>query len=244
MLIRLLMVCVLVLAPGLAQAEQVEAPKDEKGKFSGSFEFGLDQATGNSPSDNFDSAVELGYEIDIWSADFTFKGNRTKEAGVLTAEYYESYLKGKVELPKHFYYFVQFGYRQDEFSGIYSERTSLTGFGYHFFEDEPKYSLDTELGYGLRDTKKTTKITIDHDPGVHGAIMGKYQFSDRDTLEANVTVESGNDDDFIKEEVKWEHVIADALKIVFAYDSRTLTKPEIGKEATDTNLSVKLGLEF
>ena len=241
---RVMLLLSLLVIPQYLLAEPVAEEKSAEHKFSGNFEIGGFQTTGNTVSESIDGLLELGYGYDIWSADFMFKGSQTSESKVLTSDYYESSLKGKVELPMHTYYFLFFGYRQDEFSGFTSEITKLTGFGYHMYEDEPKYGADIEIGYGLRDTKKLIKTTIDHDPGVHGALFAYYNFSEKDVLKANFTIESGNDDDFIKKEYIWEHTLYEHLTMDFSYEERTLTKPEIGKEATDTNLSMKLGYNF
>ncbi len=85
---------------------------------------------------------------------------------------------------------------------------------------------------------------LDYDPGTHIGIIGKYNFTEKDEIKVDLSGEFGNDDDYIIKEVSWVHELFDALHADFAYESRTVTLPAIGKVPTDEKATVKIGYTF
>jgi len=213
-------------------------------EFTGKIEFGGDKKSGNTNTSNYEGAVELGYTYGPWETQFAFSGNQATEDGVLSEDYYEGSLKGLYNFQNNYYAFLLYTYRKDIFSGIYWEKGTIGGLGYHAFTDIPDYSLDVELGFGERNTKKTTKITIDNDPGMHLAIAGSYNVSERDTVSTKITLENGNDDDYVQKNFSWEHKLNESLRLGYAYEARTVTLPEVGKARTDVHTNFYLGYEF
>lgn len=246
MLLRslILALCFFSLSLPVLAADEADAAH----KFSGLIEFGGDQTTGNSDNSSFASKLELEHRYGKWSNQFTFDASQKKESGVLTEDKYNAVLKSMYDLPMHFYTFIHLGYRQDNFSGVYWEKTYIGGFGYHAFTDRPELSLDVELGYGQRVTKKIVngfiRSRLDYDPGTHIALIAQYHFTDKDKLEASMTAELGNDDDYIKKEVSWQHELFGHFHFDVSYEALTLTKPAVGKVATDAKTTYKLGYEF
>ena len=108
-------------------------------KVSGSIDFGGLQTAGNSESETYDGKLELGYAYQAWQVDFFFTGTQTSDAGKLTADYYEAELKTLYNFAWQIYGFALFSYREGFFSGVYEEKTTLAGGGYHFFTDEEAY---------------------------------------------------------------------------------------------------------
>ncbi len=228
----------------VASADEVKLENN----FSGLIEFGGDQTVGNTDNSSLGLKVELGHHYGQWSNKLTWDSSQKKEAGALTEDKYNIILKSIYNLPKHFYTFIHLGYRVDDFSGVYWEKTYIGGFGYHAFTDKPEYSVDFELGYGQRVTKKLVngfvRSKLDYDPGTHLALITQYNFTDEDTLKASVTAELGNDDDFIEKKASWTHKLFGALHLDVSYEALTLTKPGVNKVATDATTTFKLGYSF
>lgn len=228
----------------LAYAEDYQFEND----FSGSIALGGYKTSGNTQTTTFDGKLKLGHSYGKWSSDVTFKATEVSEAGIVSSDYYEALLKSTYDLPQHFYTFLQLRYREDTFGGIYSENAYIGGFGYHAFKDNPNYSLDVELGYGERVTKKlidgVIRDKLDYDPGTHLGIIGQYSFTEDDALKIYLSGEFGNDDDYIQKEISWVHQLFSALHADFSYESRTVTKPGVGKVPTDEKTTVKLGYTF
>ena len=216
----------------------------EEHQFSGKVELGGYKTTGNTDTQTYDGTLELNYAFAKWSSEFSFQGSQTAEGGKVTSDYYEATLRGKYELPYHMYALLQYGYRDDYFGGIIRENSYVVALGYHAFADVPDFSVDIELGYGERISKKVDVVRIDYDPGQHLALFAQYDFSKDDTVKYQFTGEYGNDDDYLKHEISWVHQLFADLHIDFSYETRTSTAPELGIVATDTTLSVKLGYEF
>jgi len=228
----------------LLGAQAVGAKEAVEPDYSGSVSFGSNVTSGNTDTRNLDGNLDLSFDYRDWSSTFTFKASQTKENGTLTSDYYEAYWRGSYDMAYHIYAVLQLGYRQDEFSGIYSEKSYVAALGYHAFSDMPDFSLDVELGYGQRTTKKVNKITTDHDPGTHVAIMAAYVFDGENKVEAKVSGEYGNDDDFLLREIAWVHKLFEHFTIDFSHEERTISKPAVGKVPTDAKTSVQLGYDF
>ncbi len=237
-------VCFLCLSQPLLAADESKAEH----KFSGLIELGGDKTVGNTDNSSFSSKLELGYSYGEWSNQFTFDASQKNESGSLTEDKYNAILKSIYNLPAHFYTFIHLGYREDSFSGVYYEKTYIGGFGYHAFTDKPELSLDFELGYGQRITKKLVngfiRSKLDYDPGTHIALITQYNFSDEDKLKASITAELGNDDDYIKKEISWVHKLFGNLHLDVSYEALTLTSPGVDKVSTDATTTYKLGYEF
>jgi len=149
---RLLAFVFLMMWSALAFAE-TELTETEH-EFTGKLEVGGDRKAGNTNNTSYDGAVELGYTYAQWQAQFAFKGNQGTEDGVITEDYYEGSLKGLYNFENKYYVFLLQTYRDDFFGGIYREIGQIGGVGYHAFAEIPDYSLDVEIGYGERRTKK------------------------------------------------------------------------------------------
>ncbi|MCF6207833.1 MAG: DUF481 domain-containing protein [Ghiorsea sp.] len=212
--------------------------------FSGSVNFGSNLSSGNTNTDNFDGNLDLSYLYQDWASTFAFKASQTKEDGILTSDYYEAYLRGSYDIVSHIYTVIQLGYRQDEFSGIYSEKSYVLALGYHAFTDMPDFQLDVELGYGQRVTDKVNKLTVDHDNGMHAALMVEYIFDGDNKVNVKISGEFGNDDDFLLREITWVHQLFHGFTVDFSHEERTITAPATGKVPTDTNTSILLGYSF
>jgi len=212
--------------------------------FSGSVNFGSNFSSGNTNTDNFDGNLDLSYLYQDWASTFTFKASQTKEDGVLTSDYYEAYLRGSYDIVNHIYTVIQLGYRQDEFSGIYSEKSYVAALGYHAFTDIHDFLVDIELGYGQRVTNKVNKFKVDHDNGTHVALMSEYIFDGDNKVNVKISGELGNDDDFLLREITWVHQLFHGFIVDFSHEERTITKPAVGKVPTDTKTSVLLGYSF
>jgi len=228
----------------LLVAQVVYADETVEPMFSGSVNFGSNLSSGNTNTDSFDGNLDLSYSYQGWAADFTFKASQTKENNVLTSDYYEAYLRGTYDVIYHIYTVIQLGYRQDEFSGIYSEKSYVLALGYHAFTDIPHFLVDVELGYGQRSTDKVNKFTVDHDRGMHAALMSEYVFDGDNKVNVKISGEFGNDDDFLLREITWVHQLFHGFTVDFSHEERTITVPPVGKVPTDTKTSVLLGYSF
>ncbi|MDX8387367.1 MAG: DUF481 domain-containing protein [Ghiorsea sp.] len=241
---RSIIAIVLFMLSGSAYAEVDVVSIDPEHKFSGNVAFGGFQTQGNSETKTLDGKIELTHAYNQWSTGLVLVGTQTSESNQLTLEYYEAELKPEYNFANQTYAFVLLGYKEDIFGGVIWETTQLAGIGYHAFTDEPTYAVDLEIGYGARDSKKENRTNQDHDPGTHLAILSEYKLSEENAFKINLRAELGNDDDFIKKEVSWEHHLFGQMSINFDYEVRTDSKPALGKERSDSKTSVKLGYEF
>ncbi len=213
-------------------------------QYSGKVALGGLSTTGNTTIETFDALLELNYSYQSWVIESSFKGEQTSDNATLTSDYYEANLKTAYNFAWQSYAFALLNYREDFFSGIYRENSKLLGLGYHVFTTDKPYILDLEVGTGTRETQKVNKTKLDVDPITHGAIMMAYQATEHDKVTAQIIIEDGNDDSFIKKTLTWQHVLFKAFELDFAYESRTLTAPAFGKTGTDTSTSLKLGYAF
>lgn len=229
-------------------AEEQTSIAEPQHQFSGKVEVAGEQVSGNTQNTSLEGTLELGHIYDAWQTNFLFNAKHQTESDRTITDYYETWLKQQYHFASHYYGFVLLKYREDTFSGIYSEVSKIAGLGYNAFTDQPDYAVDLELGYGARTTKKLVngvlRSKIDYDPGIHLALYSTYQINAFNALQANILVEAGNDDDFIERELIWEHKLNDALHVSVNFKSRTLTRAGIGKERTDSNTNFSLGYAF
>jgi len=228
----------------LLVAQVGHADETSEPTFSGSVNFGSNLSSGNTNTDNFDGNLDLSYLYQDWASTFAFKASQTKENGILTSDYYEAYLRGSYDIVNNIYTVIQLGYRQDVFSGIYSEKSYVLALGYHAFTDMPDFLLDIELGYGQRITDKVNKLNVDHDNGTHVAVMAEYIFDGDNKVNVKISGEFGNDDDFLLREITWVHQLFHGFTVDFSHEERTITAPAAGKVPTDTKTSILLGYSF
>ncbi len=231
-----------IVTPPLAYAESLDS--EAAGPFSGNVALGGYKTTGNSNVATYEGNLKLKYTYEKWLAKLTFEGTQTVDGNVVTSDYADTILRGEYNLPNNVYALLQLGYRRDYFSGIIHERSYVLGVGYHAFTDVPDFSLDLEIGQGERVSKKVNVIKIDHDPGTHLALFGRYEVTESDAIAFEVSGELGNDDDYIKKKIAWVHDLFAGLNLELNFESRRTTRPEIGKVAQDDTFTTKLGYEF
>ncbi|MGH8189935.1 MAG: DUF481 domain-containing protein [Rhodanobacteraceae bacterium] len=165
---------VLVALPVLAMAD---SPAGSNSDWSGSGEFGLADATGNTKSLNLDAKFKLAYEDDTWKDAFFLDANRAKSNiktpvvvdGVVvgnansyqtTASHYD--LGGSVgyKFDPRSYLIGATRYDHDDFASNRWQEVVSIGFGYILFKTG-RSELSVEAGPGYKRYQPQTYLEVD-----------------------------------------------------------------------------------
>ncbi|HEX5961578.1 MAG TPA: DUF481 domain-containing protein [Rhodanobacteraceae bacterium] len=154
-----------------------DAPADSTSGWSGSGEFGLANATGNTKSLNIDAKLKLAYENDTWKDAFFLDANRAK-SNVKTPVFVNGVQTGTVETyettANHFDVGGSLGYKfnpraylvgaarydRDDFAPNRWQQVASIGFGYILLKDV-RNELSFEVGPGFKRYQPQTYTVVD-----------------------------------------------------------------------------------
>ncbi|TAM91836.1 MAG: DUF481 domain-containing protein [Rhodanobacteraceae bacterium] len=160
--------------PALALAD---APADSNSGWSGSGEFGLANATGNTKSLNIDAKLKLGFEDDTWKDAFFLDANRAKsnvkvpvivngvETGTTnsyetTANHYAVGGSVGYKFNPRAYVVGAARYDHDDFAPNRWQEVASIGFGYILLKDA-RNELSFEVGPGYKRYQPQTYTVVD-----------------------------------------------------------------------------------
>lgn len=181
--------------PAIALAATSTQPSN----WSGSGEFGLAQASGNTKSLNVDAKLNLAYEDDIWKDAFFLDVNRAKSnvktpvvvngTTVGTADTYQTTANhfdvgGSVgyKFSPRAYVVGAARYDRDDFAPNRWQEVASIGFGYILFKDAraelsfeagPGYKRYQPQTYTVIDTTVTPPLVTDVTPAVENEAIGR-----------------------------------------------------------------------
>ncbi|TAN06705.1 MAG: DUF481 domain-containing protein [Rhodanobacteraceae bacterium] len=161
----------------LAGAPAASAPTAATSNWSGSGEFGLANATGNTKSLNIDAKFRLGYESDIWKDSFFLDANRAKsnvkvpivQSGVTvgettsyqtTASHYDAGGSIGYKFDPRAYAVGAARYDHDDFASNRWQEVASIGFGYILLKDA-RNELSVEAGPGYKRYQPQTFSVVD-----------------------------------------------------------------------------------
>jgi putative salt-induced outer membrane protein len=154
-----------------------DAPATSTSNWSGSGEFGLANATGNTKSLNVDAKFKLGYESDIWKDSFFLDANRAKsnvkvpiiQSGVTvgetnsyqtTASHYDAGGSVGYKFNPRAYVVGAARYDHDDFAPNRWQEVASIGFGYILLKDA-RSELSVEAGPGYKRYQPQTFTVVD-----------------------------------------------------------------------------------
>lgn len=186
----------LLILPALAAAA---TPGGSTSGWSGSGEFGLANATGNTKSLNVDAKFRLGYEDDIWKDAFFLDFNRAKsnvkspvfqngvQAGTATsyqttANHFDAGGSVGYKFNPRSYVVGAARYDRDDFASNRWQQVASIGFGYILFKNA-RAELSFEAGPGFKryqpqtytqvDTSVTPPVATTITPPVQDEVIGR-----------------------------------------------------------------------
>ena len=184
--------------PLLAQAQT--APQRE---WTGSGEFGLTSASGNTRSQNLNAMLSVGLDDDRWHHDATAfwlrnRGQAQVSNGVVpvdspmrdTANRYGLGLSSAYDLSARSYLVGAVRYDHDNFANYLWRGVAAAGYGYRWFDDA-RMRLVTEIGPGFRRSHDKKSGRIENEAIGRGFADFSYRLTDSTKLMDTFLIESG-----------------------------------------------------
>lgn len=174
---RILAAIAAITALGLPALALADAPAASNSGWSGSGEFGLANATGNTQSLNVDAKLKLGYEDDTWKDAFFLDANRAKsnvkspvfQNGVqvgtttsyqTTANHFDMGGSVGYKFNPRAYVVGAARYDRDDFAPNRWQEVVSIGFGYIVLKDA-RNELSFEIGPGFKRYQPQTYTVVD-----------------------------------------------------------------------------------
>lgn len=120
--------------------------------WSGGFELGFSNTSGNSRNATLNTRFDLKYENAVWNHELFGDAYYARSDGNQTAERYALGYKPRYLLSERDYLFGTLRYDRDLFADIRHRWTQIAGYGRELIET-PRTRLEAELGAGARQTR-------------------------------------------------------------------------------------------
>lgn len=164
------------------------------GEWTGGFELGFSNTSGNSRDTSLNTRFDLKWQNAIWSHEFYGDAYYAKSDGEKTAERHALGYKPRRELTDRSYAFGTLRYERDRFSDILARWTAIGGYGRSLIETE-RTELEAELGAGVRHTRYDLNPDRLHgtEPILYVGGRFAHEISDSAKFVQTLRVEFGDD---------------------------------------------------
>ncbi len=225
--------------------------------WSGSGEFGLAMARGNTSSDNANGKLAFANEDDQWKHAYYLSALRNKTEvsvdtdgdGVLeklkqtSANRYELGASSALKVSEISSWFAALRYENDDFAA-YAHQTSFSlGYGRTLIKNE-RTSLSTQIGPGYRRAKDAVTGQTEADLIGRGLLDFKHQLTASTALFDLLLVEAGSSNTFASNEFGIAVAINEKLALKAGFDVRHNTDVGALTKNTDTLTKVNLVYNF
>lgn len=223
--------------------------------WSGSGEFGLAMARGNSSSDNANAKLAFTNEDDQWKHAYYLSALRnetevsidTDGDGVFeklkqtSANRYELGASSALKVSERNSWFAALRYENDDFAAYEYQTTFSIGYGHKFINTE-RTTLSTEIGPGYRRAKDAVTGQTEAELIGRGLMEFKHQLTASTALFDLFLVEAGSSNTFASNEFGIVVAINEKLAIKAGFDVRHNT--DVGPRTKNTDTLTKVNLVY
>jgi putative salt-induced outer membrane protein len=211
--------------------------------WSGSGEFGLVFARGNSDTETLNGDLNLEYTRGKWLNATSLAFLRSETDGDLDANRFVAANDTRYALSQRSYVIGTARYDRDEFSAFDYQASASIGYGRKLIDRE-RQTLSIEAGPGIRYSKR--RLSGETDTNLIGRAAADYRFAISETSEfTNATlVETGSANTFLENEAALTVAINDTLALKTAFSVRHNTDVEGDREKTDYLTTVNIVYSF
>ncbi len=251
-----------------AQSADASSTGGHRGGWSGSGEFGLSSATGNSRSQNVNAKLGLNQENEHWKNNFFINALRSKSEQTVvdadgntieqfntTANRYDAGASVGLKLDTRSYIVGATRYEHDEFGSNLWQSTVSLGYGYIALKND-RNELSFEIGPGYKRYRPAdTTLAVDGVPVTQrhpiegevvarGLINYKYKLSANTAFEDTILMEAGSQNTYLQNDAGLTVSMTRklALKVGFQTRYNSDVQPDVKK--TDTLTTTNLVYSF
>lgn len=242
-----------MLVLGLSMATPALAEEAARPQWTGSGEFGLSSASGNSRSQNLNAMLSVGLDDGRWHHDASafwlrnrgevkFDGNAdgVPESSMRdTANRYGLGFSSAYDLTPRSYVVGALRYDHDRFASFLWRGVAAAGYGYRWYDDD-KLRLLTEIGPGFRRSHDAYSGRVENEAIARGLADFSWKLSDNTRLVDTFLVESGRLNTFIQNDLGLQVGMTDRLALKLGYQVRYNSDVEPGFKTTDTTTMLNL----
>lgn len=211
--------------------------------WSGSGEFGLVFARGNSDTETLNGDLNLEYTRGKWLNATSLAFLRSETDGDLDANRFVAANDTRYALSQRSYVIGTARYDRDEFSAFDYQASASIGYGRKLIDRE-RQTFSIEAGPGIRYSKR--RLSGETDTNLIGRAAADYRLAISETSAfTNATlVEAGSANTFLENETALTVAINDKLALKTAFSVRHNTDVEGDREKTDYLTTVNIVYSF
>lgn len=187
----------------------------EPDPWSGKFELGYNNQSGNTNNEALHSALKLIYDKTLWKNTLSLQADSQYSDKKHTAEEYKGSDQLDFTIDEKQYVFGRLSYDKNHFSGYDYQSLATAGYGYKVLTG-PINILSFEAGAGY-----TYNRTHDHknQSGIAGRLAGNYTWniSDLTQFSQSLSLNSGAGNNKVHSETALETAISGPLHLKLAY---------------------------
>ncbi len=232
----------MIAAIALAISPLASMAADNQG-WSGTGEFGLAIAKGNSDNQTLNAKLGLAKESDKWKSTFGAAFLYGKSNSVESARRYEIYGTTGYRLNDHSYLFGSLRNERDHFSGDEYQWTAAGGYGYEAIKSDATKLL-FEVGPGFRWSKRQNVQIKSNEVIFRGYMDFNHKFSDTASVYDTLLIEAGKDNTFARNDLGVLVKMTDALALKAGVEVRHNSDVPVGVKKTDTLTTLNIVYGF
>ncbi|HVW68105.1 MAG TPA: DUF481 domain-containing protein [Steroidobacteraceae bacterium] len=253
---RALWPLLLAMTPVVALADPAAEPAAPTGVWTGKGQLGLIASQGNTDAKSFNAAIDLTLSEAPWQHAFHLGGLYGENAGIASAERWDTLWQSNYDLTTSVYTFGALRYARDLFSGFEYQASGTLGAGYKLL-DTKDVKLSAQLGVGYREERPQELVKDDAgavtgrtlEPSNGEAILSagvdySQALSSTTALSDKLLVESGSDNTLITNALALTVKMSSRLALSLGYTLQDNTKPPPGLKSLDTTETVNLVFAF
>jgi putative salt-induced outer membrane protein len=212
-------------------------------KWLGQAEVGFSASKGNNSNSNTTISIASYYtqhflKHTLKGEIYLSKSQGEKTSESLSLDYKLDYLFNKKQ-----YLFNLLSYSRDKFSNIDARIADIIGYGHHLIKNE-KHTLNSEFGFGIRQTKSTNKTKKSKEPASYFALHYNRKLTATTTLKEDFSILMGKNNTFSELKTALNLKMTEKLSLSVKYTVHHNQKTQSGFKKMGMVMSVNLVSDF
>jgi putative salt-induced outer membrane protein len=252
-IVRVIATTALVLCPTLSVwADDAPAPPPPMGVWMGKGQFGFLDSHGNSDAESVNGNVDMTRYDGAWKNELYLGGLYGKNAGIVSAERWETHLQSNYTISGDFFAFGGLRFEHDMFDGFQYQASATGGLGYKFLDTDSD-KLIGQIGAGYR-RLRPEEINMDADGQVTSRVLGdtageaigtagldfSHAFTKTTILTNKLLVESGSSNTMLQDKIALNVKMSNKLALSVGYGFINNSNPPPTIKKLDTVATVNL----